>query len=34
MYADDTTLYINLQDFSSHNFEEIVNYELGKITNW
>ena len=34
MYADDTTLYFTLQDFPSHNFEEIVKYELGKITNW
>ena len=34
MYADDTTLYCTLQDFPSHNLEEIVNYELGKITNW
>ena len=34
MYADDTTLYFTLQDFPSHNFEEIVNYELEKITNW
>ena len=33
MYADDTTLYFTLQDFPSHNFEEIVNYEVGKITN-
>ena len=33
MYADDT-LYFTLQDFPSHNFEGIVNYELGKITNW
>ena len=34
MYADDTTLYFTSQDFPSHNLEEIVNYELGKITNW
>ena len=34
MYADDTTLYFTLQDFPSHNLEEIVNYELGNITNW
>ena len=34
MYADYTTLYFTLQDFPSHNFEEIVNYELGKIPNW
>ena len=34
MYANDTTLYFTLQDFPSHNLEEIVNYELGKITNW
>ena len=34
MYAGDTTLYFTLQDFPSHNLEEIVNYELGNITNW
>ena len=34
MYADDTTLYFTLQDFPSHNLKEIVNYELGNITNW
>ena len=34
MYAGDTTLYFTLQDFQSHNLEEIVNYELGNITNW
>ena len=30
LYADDTTLYFTLQDFPSHNCEEIVNYELEK----
>ena len=34
MYADYTTLYFCLQDLPSHNFEEIVSYELGEITNW
>ena len=34
MYADDTTLYFTLQDFPSHNLEEIINYELRNITNW
>ena len=34
MYVDDTTLYFTLQDFPSHNLEEIVNYELGNLTNW
>ena len=34
MYADDITLYFTLHDFPSHNLEEIVNYELGNITNW
>ena len=34
MYTADTTLYFTLQDFPSHNFEEIINYELEKITNW
>ena len=27
-------VFFILQDFPSHNFEEIVNYELGIITNW
>ena len=30
---DDNTVYITLQDVPSHNFEEIVNYGLGKFTN-
>ena len=34
MCADDTTLNFTLQDFPSHNPEEIVNYELENITNW
>ena len=34
MYADDTPLYFTSQDFRSHNLEEIVHYEPGKITNW
>ena len=34
MDAENTTLYFIPQDFSSNNFKEIVNYELGKITTW
>ena len=34
MCADNTTLYFTLQDFPSHNLEEIVNYDPGNITNW
>ena len=32
MYADDTTLYCDIKDVP--NYENVLNVELGKITNW
>ena len=32
MYADDTTIYFNLEDFSGINVEENVSNELKKVT--
>ena len=34
MYADDTTIYFNLEDFDPYNFERDINNELEKITLW
>ena len=34
MYADDTTIYFNLEDFSSLNREYEINRELEKINTW
>ena len=34
MYADDTTLYFNLEDFESHNRVNVINNELEKINVW
>ena len=31
MYADDTTLYFNLEDFDFHNTEKHINAELEKV---
>ena len=31
MYADDTTIYFNLEDFDSNNFEFEINAELQKV---
>ena len=31
MYADDTTIYFNLEDFSGINVEENVSNELNKL---
>ena len=32
MYADDTTLYCDIKDVP--NYENVLNVELCKITNW
>ena len=32
MYADDTTLYCDIKDIP--NYENVLNIELYKITNW
>ena len=34
MYADDTTIYFNLEDFDSNNYEFEVNTELPKVSTW
>ena len=34
MYADDTTIYFNLEDFPTHNREIAINNELEKINIW
>ena len=34
MYADNTTIYFNLEDFSSLNREYKINRELEKVNTW
>ena len=34
MYADDTTIYFNLEDFPSIDRETLINTELNKIDTW
>ena len=34
MYADDTTIYCNLEDFDPDNVSSEINNELEKITKW
>ena len=34
MYADDTTLYFNLEDFNEQDKESAINNELQKIHDW
>ena len=34
MYADDTSIYFNLEDFSGINVEENVSNELNKVNSW
>ena len=34
MYADDTTIYFNLEDFDSDNVSNEINNELEKIAKW
>ena len=34
MYADDTTIYFNLEDFDSNNFEFKINTELQNVSMW
>ena len=34
MYADDTTIYFNLEDLSGINVEENVSNELNKVNSW
>ena len=34
MYADDTTLYFNVENFTQNEFENECKFELTKLTNW
>ena len=34
MYADDTTLYFNLEDFPSQNRSILINNELERVNTW
>ena len=34
MYADDTTIYLNLEDFDPYHLKRDTNNELEKITLW
>ena len=34
MYADDTTIYFNLEDFPIENREVLINNELEKVNKW
>ena len=34
MYADDTTIYFNLEDFDPDNVGNEINNELEKINKW
>ena len=34
MYADDTTIYFNIEDFDSQNTEADINAELEKVNTW
>ena len=34
MYADDTTIYFNLEDFDSQNTEADINAELEKVNTY
>ena len=34
MYADDTTIYFNLEDFPLHNRHIETNTELDKVNTW
>ena len=34
MYADDTTIYFNLEDFLAINREQKINRELEKVNIW
>ena len=34
MYADDTTIYFNLQDFDRYHLEQDITNELENITLW
>ena len=34
MYADDTTIYFNLEEFDQYNLQQDITNELENITLW
>ena len=34
MYADDTTIYFNIEDFDTNNLEAKINKELDQVNTW
>ena len=34
MYADDTTIYFNIEDFNTNNLEAEINKELEQVNTW
>ena len=34
MYAEDTTLYCNIDNIDPHNRDSVINFELQNINNW
>ena len=34
MYADDTTIYFNIEDFDTNNLEAEINKELKQVNTW
>ena len=34
MYANDTTIYFNIEDFDTNNLEAEINKELEQINTW
>ena len=34
MYADDTTIYFNIDDFDTNNLEAEINKELEQVNIW
>ena len=34
MYADDTTIYFNIEDFDTNNLEAEINKELEQVNTW
>ena len=34
MYADDTTIYFNAEDFNQENLENEIDYQLNQVSKW
>ena len=34
LYADDTTIYFNIEDFDTNNLEAEINKELEQVNTW